>query len=101
MKIDILREFENKLLQRKEIDFRIEHVGSTTPSRTDVKAKVVAQLNSDPACVVITRLGSKYGIGMTRGSARIYSTPEQLRLIEHAHILKRHEPKKKKKEEEA
>jgi small subunit ribosomal protein S24e len=95
MKIEILKEKENKPLERKEIEFRVDHTGATTPSRADIHAKIMAQYNADAAAVVIKKLHTKYGIGMTEGTARIYSTPEQMNKIELVHILKRHEPKKK------
>ena len=95
MKIEILKERENKTLARKEIEFRVDHTGTTTPSRADIHAKIMAQFNADKATVVIKRLDTKYGIGMTEGMARIYATPEQMNKIELVHILKRHEPKKK------
>jgi ribosomal protein S24E len=94
MKIEILQEKENKPLARKEIDFRVEHIGSTTPSRADVKAKIVAQFDADAASVVIRSLDTKFGAGMTEGSARIYTDPEQMKRVELGHILKRDEAKK-------
>jgi small subunit ribosomal protein S24e len=94
MKIEILKEKENKPLQRKEIEFRVDHTSATTPSRADVHAKIMAQYNADAATVVIRKLETKYGIGVSEGTARIYSTPEQMNKVELAHILKRHEPKK-------
>ncbi|MHA2064141.1 MAG: 30S ribosomal protein S24e [Candidatus Thorarchaeota archaeon] len=94
MKIEILQEKENKPLARREIDFRVEHIGGTTPSRADVKAKIVAQFDADAASVVIRRLDTKFGAGMTEGTARIYTDPEQMKRVELGHIIKRHETKK-------
>ncbi len=99
MKIDILQQKENKPLGRKEIEFSVDHIGGTTPSRLDVKAKLVALLNADPACVVITVLRTKFGLGMSDGSARVYSSAEMLKQTEAAYVLKRHEPKKEKEPE--
>ncbi|MHA2212448.1 MAG: 30S ribosomal protein S24e, partial [Candidatus Thorarchaeota archaeon] len=73
MKIEILQEKENKPLARREIDFRVEHIGGTTPSRADVLAKIVAQFDADSSAVVIKSLNTKFGIGITEGTARIYS----------------------------
>lgn len=95
MKIEILEEKENKPLARREIEFRIDHTGATTPSRADIHAKIAAQYNADAAAVVIRALRTKYGIGKTEGTARIYSTSEQMNKIELGHIIKRHEHKKK------
>ena len=95
MKIEILHEKENKPLARKEIEFRVEHLGGTTPSRADTRAKIVAQFDADPSSVVIRTLDTKYGKGITDGIARIYSDPEQMNRVELDHIIKRHEEKKK------
>lgn len=95
MKIEILKEKENKPLARKEIEFRVDHTGTTTPSRVDIRAKIMAQYNADSAAVVIKKLNTKYGSGKTEGFARVYDTPEQMNRIELTHIIKRHEPKKK------
>ncbi|MHA2602087.1 MAG: 30S ribosomal protein S24e [Candidatus Thorarchaeota archaeon SMTZ1-83] len=94
MKIEVLQEKENRPLARREIDFRVEHIGGTTPSRADVKAKLVAQFDADAALVVIRSLNTNFGAGMTEGSARIYTDPEQMKRVELSHIVKRHETKK-------
>ncbi|MGQ4911947.1 MAG: 30S ribosomal protein S24e [Candidatus Thorarchaeota archaeon] len=94
MKIEILNERENKLLARREIEFRVDHQGERTPSRADIRAKIVAQFDADAAAVVIRSLDTKFGAGMTKGLARVYSSPEQMKRVEHDHIIKRHEEKK-------
>ncbi len=95
MKVEILQERENKPLARKEIEFRVKHVGKTTPSRADVKAKIVAHFDADASTVVIRNLVTKFGIGVTDGSARVYEDPEQMKKVELGYILKRHESEKK------
>ena len=98
MDIEIVAEVENKTLLRKEIDFRIDHVGTTTPSRSDIRAKIGAQFDADSEAVVVKKLETKYGIGVTEGSARIYSDLDQMKRIELDYILKRHESEDKKEE---
>ncbi len=95
MNIEILNEIENKTLFRKEIDFRVNHTGSTTPSRSDIQAKIGAQFDADSESVVVRRLETKFGIGITEGTARIYSDIEHMKRIERDYVLKRHETKKK------
>ena len=94
MKIEILSEKENKPLARKEIEFRVDHVGATTPSRVDIRDKLVAQFNADKSTVVVRLLTTSFGVGVTRGTARIYSDPAQMNRVELEHIVKRHEEKK-------
>jgi small subunit ribosomal protein S24e len=100
MKIEILSEKENKPLARKEIIFRVDHSGAKTPSRNDIQSKIVAQFDADPAAVIIRFLNTKYGIGLTKGSACIYTNPEDMKRIELEYIVKRNEPKKKAESEE-
>ncbi len=100
MKIEILNERENKPLARREIDFRVDHAGAKTPSRADIRAKIVAQFDADSSSVVIRKLDTKFGVGITEGTARIYSDPDQMKRIELDHIVKRHESKKKQEGEE-
>ncbi|MFW9787868.1 MAG: 30S ribosomal protein S24e [Candidatus Thorarchaeota archaeon] len=95
MKIEILNERENKPLARKEVDFRVDHTGASTPSRADIRAKIVAQFDADSSAVVIRRLETKFGAGITEGTARIYSDEDQMKQIELDHIVKRHESEKK------
>ena len=94
MKIEILNERENKPLARKEVDFRVDHAGASTPSRADIRAKIVAQFDANSSAVVIKSLDTKFGVGITEGTARIYSDPDQMNRIELDHIVKRHDSKK-------
>ncbi|MBE0526956.1 MAG: 30S ribosomal protein S24e, partial [Candidatus Thorarchaeota archaeon] len=54
MKVEILSEKENKLLGRKEIAFQIDHIGARSPSRADIRSKIVAQFNADASSVAIS-----------------------------------------------
>jgi small subunit ribosomal protein S24e len=99
MKIEILKERDNKPLARKEVDFRVDHVGASTPSRADIRAKIVAQFDADKESVIIKKLDTKFGAGITEGSARIYSDSDQMKRIELDHIVKRHISNEKKEEE--
>jgi small subunit ribosomal protein S24e len=95
MKIEILKERENKPLARKEVDFKVDHAGAGTPSRADIRAKIVAQFDADKDSVIIKSLDTKFGVGMTEGTARIYSDTDQMKRIELDHIVKRHKSEEK------
>ncbi len=94
MKLEILKETDNKTLGRKEIEFRIDHQGGTTPSRLDVRDKIVAQYDASTSTVVIRSMRTKFGAGISEGVARIYANEDTLKRVELGHILKRHESKK-------
>ncbi|TXT56970.1 MAG: 30S ribosomal protein S24e [Candidatus Thorarchaeota archaeon] len=96
MKIDILQERENKPLARKEIDFAVEHLGGTTPSRAEIKSKLVAQFDADPETVVVKKLITRFGSGMSKGQACIYSSKDQMERIELDYVRQRHIVKEKK-----
>ena len=89
MKIIITKEFDNLLLNRKQIDFKILHQKMATPSRTEVRKKIAAQFNADLERVIITKLTPKYGQEYTVGYAKIYDTTELAQQIEPKYILKR------------
>ncbi len=95
MKFEVTNERDNRPLSCKEISFRIDHQGATTPSRADVLARIVAEFDADVSRVVVRSLMTNFGSGITEGTARIYDSAEQLRKIELPYILKRHESKKK------
>lgn len=94
MELEILHEKENKPLGRRELRFRIEHIDGTTPSRSDVRSKIVAQYDADASSVIINKMETRFGIGITEGTARIYSDLEQMERVERDYMLKRHEGKK-------
>lgn len=95
MKFEVIKEQDNRPLFRKEISFRIDHQGTTTPSRADILGRIVAEYDADVSRVVIKTLETKFGIGITEGMARIYDTAEHMKRVELPHIIKRHESKKK------
>ncbi len=95
MKFEVINERDNRPLFRKEISFRIDHQGATTPSRADILGRIVAEYDADVSRVVIRKLETKFGIGITEGTARIYDTPEHMKRVELPHIIKKHESKKK------
>jgi small subunit ribosomal protein S24e len=94
MKIEILSERENKPLARREIEFRVDHAGAKTPSRADVRDKLVAQFDADSSTVVVRIMKTAFGAGITHGKARIYSDPEMMKRAETDHIVERHQKKK-------
>jgi small subunit ribosomal protein S24e len=94
MELEILQEKENKPLGRRELRFRIEHIEDTTPSRSDVRSKLAAQYDAEASTVIIKKMETRFGIGITEGTARIYSDLNQMEQVERDYMVARHENKK-------
>ena len=100
VKIVIEKEFNNPLLNRKQLYFKVIHQQQVTPTRNDIRKKLAAQFNSDLDTVIISKLTPKYGQAFTVGYAKIYETAEKAQQIEPKYVLKRNQGEKAKKKEE-
>lgn len=89
MEIKVTEIRENKLLGRREIYFDILHEGEPTPSRADVKGKLVAMLDLNPGTVVIQYIRSYFGSSVSKGYAKAYETRERMLYIEPEYVLLR------------
>ncbi|MHA2406003.1 MAG: 30S ribosomal protein S24e [Candidatus Hermodarchaeia archaeon] len=90
MKIKIEEKHENSLLNRQDITFLVDHSGTATPSRIDVRAKLAAMLNSKEDQLYIIKLSGLYGQSTSQGYAHLYPTKEAALKQEQAYIIKRH-----------
>jgi small subunit ribosomal protein S24e len=89
MDVKITQQKDNALMARKDIRFQVAHAGETTPSRTQVRQLVAAQVGTKTENVVIETMETEYGIGRTAGIARAYKSSDEARKTERTHLLKR------------
>jgi small subunit ribosomal protein S24e len=89
MDVKITQQKDNALMARKDIRFQVAHAGETTPSRTQVRQLVAAQVGTKTENIVIDAMETEYGIGRTAGVARAYKSAEDARKTERTHLLKR------------
>jgi small subunit ribosomal protein S24e len=89
MDVKITQQKDNALMARKDIRFQVAHAGETTPSRTQVRQLVAAQVGTKTENVVIETMETEYGIGRTAGIARAYKSVDEARKTERTHLLKR------------
>ncbi len=95
MKIEILKEFENLLLDRKELECIIRHPKLGTPTRAEIREKLAALLNvKDKESLVVTKILSEFGISATKIYARVYDSASEAEKMEPSHIIKRNRPEK-------
>ena len=99
MQISIQEKKENKLLERWDVRFTIEHAGEKTPSREQVKKGVADAVGAKADVTVIDEYVSEFGLGRSRGFAKVYPSVEKARALERAYQQKRNgifvEPKKR------
>ena len=86
MEIKIVKDLENKMLNRNELDFTVEYEGPT-PSRADVRKKLSALLNKDVNLIIIQKMESEFGHPLVKGYAKVYRSEERMKQIENEHVL--------------
>ncbi|MEM2874529.1 MAG: hypothetical protein QW567_00670 [Candidatus Hadarchaeales archaeon] len=96
MKLEILEKVENRVLERTEIKFRVDHTGAPTPSRKELMAALSSALGVPEELITLERISGTHGSTSSRGSARIYPSREKLMKAEREYLLKRGLPKEEK-----
>jgi small subunit ribosomal protein S24e len=91
MKIEILQEKENRLLERKEVKIKVIHDGPT-PSRTEVRDKLIATLKTGKDTVILDSFKSKFGSRESVGKVRIYKAKDRAIEVEDRHVLAKNFP---------
>jgi small subunit ribosomal protein S24e len=76
MQVDITQKQDNPLLERTEITFRVSHPGEKTPQRSAVRERLATETGAKTAAVIITRMRSRFGQGVTEGTAKVYKSAE-------------------------
>ncbi len=87
MKIEIIEEKENKLLNRKEYKVKISEFNET-PSRQQVLSAFTAKAGADLNKTVIDRIDQCFGKPECYAYIKVYETEESLK-IENEHKIKR------------
>jgi small subunit ribosomal protein S24e len=98
LKVIVTKKNRNDLLKRNEITFKIDHIGSGTPTRENVKKKLSVILDKDKEKIILLTMKTKTGTFNTIGTANIYDSIEQSKNIEPKHIIKRNISENVKKE---
>ena len=98
-KIEVLSDQEDKLLERRQINFKVLHEKSGTPKRIEIRKKLAESLKVDPETVFLRPLQQKYGRNEAGGTAFIYKSMERAHLVEQEHLINRLKPKEEKKAE--
>jgi small subunit ribosomal protein S24e len=93
VEIEITEKKENQLLNRTEIKFRVDHPGTPTPTRLEVKAQLATKLGVNEEVLVLEKIAGIYGRQSASGIARVYNSKEELEKLEPKYLLVRGLPK--------
>lgn len=89
MKIEIESKKPNALMDRTEVSFMADHHGEGSPKRADVKAKLAEMLAVNKDKVVIDHMESEFGMGVSKGYAKVYGSTESAKKFEKNYLLAR------------
>ncbi|ABP96360.1 MULTISPECIES: 30S ribosomal protein S24e [Metallosphaera] len=80
---------ENKVIGRKEIKIKVYHIGSPTPSRADIRKAISSFIGAKEDLVVIRKINTGYGAGISEATIHVYSEKDVLSKFEPAHLVNR------------
>jgi len=89
----IVEDKPNPVIGRREIVFEAYHGQASTPTRAEVKEKLVAMLNADPEALIIEKMETKVNSWRTVGLAYLYDSAERARKFTPKHKLLKELPK--------
>lgn len=92
MEIKVLKEVNNPLLHRKEIQFEIRHSGAGTPDRLSIRQAVASKLKADSSKVYVIDAITATGTQTTTGRADLYQEVQDAEIFLPQHILTRNLP---------
>ena len=90
MELQIVKNTDNKLVGRQELELQIIHTASATPKRMEVRKEVAKQMRAKTELVIIDHLKNRYGRQETIGYAKVYADMGSLTATETHPILARH-----------
>ena len=96
MEVKVVEKNENQLLKRTEVRFEVDHSGTATPKRLDVRKQLADALGVPEEMVVIKKFATMHGRQVASGIARAYDSKERLEELEPKYLLERGLPKEEK-----
>ncbi len=88
MEVKIVSKEKNPFLEREEIEFEVES-DKSTPSRNDVKSKLIALTNSSDDKLIVLSITNSFGAKKFKGKAFVYESKEKLKKMHKFFALKR------------
>lgn len=95
MELNIIKEKEVPLLDRKRVTVTITQTEGKTPSRLAVKKAVAKKLKVKEETVVVRHIYSKFGSPISKAITHIYKNEDAKKKFEQESLLKKHEGEEK------
>ncbi len=91
------KRIKNDVIGREELMLRIYHIGSSTPSRKELKNAVASLMQTKENLVVVRSVDTPYGAGYSLARVHVYNSEDVMKRMERKHILDRDAGTKSKK----
>ena len=86
--MEIVKDFDNKLLNRKEVIAKFDGDGAT-PARSAVRKDIAKKLKVDEKLIIINKISSHFGGTDVSVKANVYGDAETLNKVTPEHLVKR------------
>jgi small subunit ribosomal protein S24e len=96
--IRVLRDVENKVLNRRELILQIHHAGAKTPTRSEVREAVSSMFSAPQNLIIVKNLRTLTGTNVAEAHVHIYRDERTLQEVEPQHIKNRNFGKREGKE---
>ena len=101
MKLQVISKTENKLFERTEVQFELDHSGEASPDGKRLREFVASKVGSKPELTVLRDVRPVFGEAKSTGVAHIYTSDIKMKAREPTHMVKRLEKKPKEAEKPA
>ncbi|OIR57925.1 MAG: 40S ribosomal protein S24 [Amphiamblys sp. WSBS2006] len=87
--IEIRSSMSNKLLDRKQVSFEVQHLGGKAATNEEIRSFLKKEYKTSAEAVIVYGVQTVFGGGRTTGFARVYDTPTAAKRIEEKYMLAR------------
>jgi small subunit ribosomal protein S24e len=86
---EVVRDFYNPVIKRRELSLKIHHVMKPTPMRINIRLAVAEKLGAPIQHVYVRKIDTEYGIGRSTAVVHIYESVERATLFEPKYVIDR------------
>jgi len=81
MEVEILKERDNRLLERRELNLKISYEeGKGTPKLDEIRNVITSKLNLNPSLTVIDRIDQTFGVHYANVYAKVYDNENAMKV---------------------